>query len=142
MSFQFKPGESASDVGAVFERVGDNTSKRALRAMRRVAKQVKDQSVKNAPILRGDLEAAHEILEEKTENRRIVTTVQVGSQGVTRTDVDKYASVIEEGLFEHLGERSIAKGPQVGPHFLERAFDEYAHDLPEDLIDEIIGDLL
>jgi hypothetical protein len=110
--------------------------------MRRVAAKVKDQSVKNAPILRGDLEAAHEIIEEKTENRRIVTTVQVGTNGLTRTDVDKYASIIEEGLFEKLGARSIAKGPQVGAHFLERAFDQYADDLPEDLIDEIMGDLL
>jgi len=142
VSFTFKPGEGASDVGATFERVGDRTSARALRAMRRVAKKVKDQSVKNAPILRGDLEAAHEIVEEKAENRRIVTTVQVGATGLTRTDVDKYASIIEEGLFEKLGDRSIAKGSQVGPHFLERAFDEFSDDLPEDLIDEIMGDLL
>jgi hypothetical protein len=142
VTFTFKPGESATDVGATFERIGQVTTPRALRFMRKIADKVKAESVHNAPILRGDIEAAHEIIEETSSNRRLVVTVQVGNQGITRSDVDEYAYLIEEGAFEKLGARSLAKGPQVGAHFLERAFDKYDEELPDDLIDVIMGDLL
>lgn len=137
-----EPRRRASDVAAFFDRVGQTTSKRALRAVRRLADVVKEQAVKNAPILHGDLEHAIETREEQGVNRRITAIVEVTDQGLNRSDVLDYAGVIERGEFEKLGERSLAKGPEVGPHFLERAFDKYEDEIPDDLIDEILGDLL
>lgn len=142
MSMSFEPGERASDVAAWFERLGAVTSKQALRGMRKVVEQVKKKAVANAPILRGDLEHAIQAREEVGTNRRIQGIVEVTDAGLTRSNVLDYAARIEDGEFEHLGERSIAKGPDVGPHFLARAFDEYADDLPEELVDQILGELL
>ena len=154
MANLFFRGTTAGQIGATFAREGTLTGKRALRHMRRVAKAVMEQSIRNSPVdwkgPHGDvpareLEKSHKITEEYS-GRRIESTVSVGGM-VGNVDVDAYAEWIHNGSY-NLGKASIAKRSvdprnKVGPEFLQRAMDDETEDADFDpLIDELFESLL
>lgn len=148
-------GLGADHLGAVFEREGRTTSKRALAHMRRVSKRVLEQSVRNSPVdWKGpkgapkdpghELERSHKIVEEYGSSRRLEARVTVGGF-VGRVNVDLYATWIHEGEYQ-LGKASVRKAMadprnEVGPQYLERALQKHEDDF-EPLLDELMQGLM
>ena len=139
-------GRGANDLAADFFREGDRTSKRALRHMRRVAKAVMKDSIAGVPYETGELEGAHDIVEEYGDARRLRATVQVGGI-VNGVDTDNYASWIHHGSWSNLGPGSRLKQAQVpahirvGKYFLANALDAHEDDF-DDLLDDIMQGLI
>jgi hypothetical protein len=142
-------GESADSLGITFAREGHLTGKRALRHMRRVSKIVLQTAIEWSPVdYKGktrnslplhELEKSHRLVEEYGSNRRLEAHIEVGGM-VGDVDVDLYAMWIHDGSYER-GPATIAKGPNAGPGWLERAMDEHADDF-EPLLDDLLEGLL
>lgn len=142
-------GPTPDDLAATFAREGKLVGKRALRHMRRVTKVVMETSKSYAPVdYKGtsrnsmplhELEKSHRVVEYPGVNRRIEARVEVGGM-VGTVNVDLYARWIHDGSYE-LGPASRAKGPQVGPKYLERALEKHKADL-DIILDELVEGLL
>lgn len=155
MGLYFK-GASAEQVAVTFAREGRVTNKRALRHMRRTAKLVMEQSIRNSPVdWKGytalhppgqELEKSHRLVERYGNGGRLEASVEIGGM-VGGVNVDEYAYLIHEHLgWETLGKASIAKqasdpNAKVGPFFLERALRDH-EDAFEPLLDELIDGLM
>lgn len=142
-------GESAETLSLVMQREGAKTSKRALRHMRRVSKSTLELAVAWSPVdykgkTKGseplhELERSHRLVEYPGSNRRIEVAIEVGGM-VGEVDVDLYAMWIHDGSYER-GPATIAKGPNAGPGWLERAMEEHADEF-EPLLDELLEGLM
>lgn len=131
MSLRFQ-GPTAEELAATMSRDGETTTKRALRQQRKAAQKVMEESIANAPVDKGNLEAAHEITERRGSANRVETTVEVGGV-VNGVDVDDYAWEMHEGDYD-LGPRSAAKQASdpshaVGREYLQRAMDDVEKEL-------------
>lgn len=147
-------GTSADALGITFMREGRTTSKRALRQMRRVSKNVMETSVKFSPVdYHGpggvgtvpakELERAHKVVEQTGLSNRIEATVEVGGI-VDGINVDLYAEWQHnggDGGPYTRGPGTVAKGPDAGPFFLERALQENETEF-EDFLDELFDGLM
>jgi hypothetical protein len=149
-------GLDADTLGITFHREGELVGKRALRKMRKVAKDTMAQSIRNSPLdYEGqtrnspplhELEKAHHIVEKVGFGNRIETSVQVGGT-IGDVDVDRYAEWIHAGSeWSNLGKASLAKASadprnKVGPEFLQRALEDHEADF-DDLLDEIMDAFL
>lgn len=144
-------GKSAGGVAVTMIREGQLTGKRSLRHMRRVSKAVLKTAVDWSPVdwkgkTRTDpphheLERSHRIEETKGAFRRIEARIVVGGM-VDGVNVDKYAWWVHDSLGWHQrGPATIAKGPNAGPGWLERALEEHQDEF-EPLLEELLDGLL
>jgi len=78
-----------------------------------VARPLQTEGKERVPLKHGYLSNAIEVV--KGHNK-----VEVG---VVEGETLDYAEIIDRGGYE-LGERSKAAGPQVGPHYMDRAWDD------------------
>lgn len=141
-------GASADSLAITMEREGRTTSKRALRHMRRVSKAVLELAIEWSPVdFKGpaglgplrELERSHRMVETPGAGRRINVSIEVGGM-VGNVDVDKYAMWIHDGSYNR-GPATIAKGPNAGPGWLERAMEHHEDDF-EPLLDELLEGLM
>jgi len=130
------------------------TNKRALRHMRRVSNSVLKTAIAWSPVdYKGktraseplhELERSHRLVEQYGAGRRLEATVEVGGW-VGDVNVDLYAMWIHEGSGPYgstvSGPATIAKGPNAGPFWLERAMEEHEDDF-EPLLDELLEGLM
>lgn len=141
-------GTTAEGLGITFQREGRRTHGRALRHMRRVSQATLKTAVAWSPVdwkgPRGqgpqrELERSHRLVEEYGDGRRLEARIEVGGM-VGNVDVDKYAMWIHEGSYNR-GPATIAKGPQAGPFWLERALEAHQDEF-EPLLDELLEGLM
>lgn len=108
------------------KRIGERTNKAALRQLRREAQTIAEISQEQAPVLEGNLEMSHQIVETIGDGRRVEIAIEVGGQ-VNGVDVNGYLDFIHEAVYR-LGPKSLEKQGRVkrvvGRKFLERARDE------------------
>ncbi len=110
---------------------GTKSIKRGLNVMREEGDEIVKLARENAPEDEGDLERAIERdpNEERDENRRAVVSIWVNPEapGHGGLKVGDYGYLMHEGLAPYgdgtynPGEGTLAKGPQAGGKFLERA---------------------
>lgn len=90
------------------------------------ANDIKDLSVAYVPVDDGQLEGAHKVTARSTVLGNPAYDITVGGM-VEGIDTDLYATWIHEGAY-NLGPLSLQKaaatGKEVGPKYLERAFNE------------------
>lgn len=143
-------GESGDVLAARMKREGRLTGKRALRHMRRVSKATLETAVAWSPVdWKGarpsdppghELEKSHRIEEEYGDNRRLEARIVVGGM-VGDVNVDKYAMWVHSGMGWHQrGRATIAKGPEAGPGWLDRAMKHHEEDM-DILLDEVMDAL-
>ena len=107
----------------------EKMNKAVQREIREGAKEIMEQSKRNAPVDTHNLEEAHHIVEGKTRLDNISLSIEVSGEGLGSEDprpVEEYAMEMHEGQY-HLGPKSAAKaaaGNDVGPKYLERALTE------------------
>lgn len=151
MSMTFEKN-SIDDLVEDFALLDTEGKKAIFKKFREEVEIIKDISVQQTPVDKGDLEAAHHIVEEGEGADRLSLEVEVGGY-VNGRDVDEYADVIHEGIaWEKLGPKSLEKQSEVaprvvGPKFLERAYDEREdplmaalEELLVELVDEYVGE--
>ncbi|CCG43291.1 hypothetical protein [Magnetospirillum molischianum] len=125
---------------------GERATQAARRQMKKEAKKIKDLSVLNCPVDKHNLEKAHHLVEERVGvggRKRFYVVVGGTVDGV---NVDQYAMRVHE---EHgprpdgfgVGPGTIAKAKAlnrfVGRKFLERAYDERAPHITNELIQAV-----
>lgn len=144
-------GHSGKRVSATFFREGTLANKRALRHMRRVANIVLETAVDMAPVdwkgrnafegPQHELERSHRIEEARGAGNRIEAKIVVGGM-VGGVNVDKYAWWVHDSMGWHQrGKATIAKGPEAGPGWLERALQKHEDDF-EPLLEELLDGLM
>lgn len=142
-------GEGGDILAARMKREGTLTGKRALRHMRRTAKATLETAISWSPVdwkgpggIPGrELERSHRIEEQYGDRRRLEARIVVGGM-VDGVNVDKYAMWVHSGLgWEQRGPATVAKGPQAGPGWLDRAMKEHEEDM-DLLLDEVFEAIL
>jgi hypothetical protein len=115
-------------AGVILEmkRLGERTSRAALVQLRKEAKLIAEISQEQAPVLEGNLEMSHQVIETIGGARRVEIAIEVGGE-VNGVDVNAYIDFIHEAVYQ-LGPKSLEKQGHVtrlvGRKFLERARDE------------------
>lgn len=121
-------GLDANGLARLLRQADKTARNEAFAAMRDATYEIKDISVKQAPVDTGELEAAHRVVINRNQSLKAHYAIEVGGT-VNGVNVDEYAEIIHEGLgWSKLGPASLAKAATVaplivGPHFLWRAFD-------------------
>ena len=111
--------------------------------------KILEESKKNAPLDKGNLEKAHRLIVIKSGNGKVSLAIEVGNfefvRGGKRVNVNQYAIEMHEGNYK-LGPRSSLKnatGPNtVGRKYLSRAYDEKADEVLDEVADKIFKDFL
>lgn len=141
MGLRFKNSYDFGDLGFHLKNVSRKASKGAAGEMRRAAYDVKELSVRMAPVDKQNLEKAHEVVERRGDRNRIEFSVEVGGF-VGGRNVDEYALFVHEnyGSVKRRGKGTIEKqkadpSVEVGEKFLERAFEQVEKGIDDELAD-------
>lgn len=125
------------DLVAALKRIERDVVRAASAEIHRQGEAIMQASQLNAPVDEGDLEAAHSV---ETKQRPGGSTTVVGVGG---GEVDVYAMQMHEGLSPYgsgafqPGPKTIAKGPQAGGKFLERAFNDQKDEIAPAVADAV-----
>lgn len=113
---------------------------RAGRLMLAIGAYVAVESKKRAPILTGDLEAAHRVVMTRNDASNVRVEIQVGDDKTA-----DYLQFIHESSYGlgPLSRKKQAANPKVrvGSKFLERAMNETEDEIVKQIADELFGEV-
>lgn len=134
-----------AETKLALSRIGDRMFDRQLVYLRQVTKDIQDLAQDFAPVDDGFLEKSIEVEEEKGDRNRIVIFVGVNpdllGEGYSRYGA-RYDEIVHEFMdtptnqmgFIKRGEKTLAKSPDAGGKFLERAFDAFEDEIHEEMV--------
>lgn len=121
-----------TEVITAFKLVDKTVTDKTRQVMKDYAELIKDQAIKNAPVLEHRIEQAIKLLPSQGNQYSLRMTIAV-TGSVDGRSVDTYAAIVHEYPWSKRGPGTRAKGPQAGPRYLARAVEKYKADLMRDL---------
>lgn len=146
----------AAELMLVLRQLGPRAVRRAREQMKRESEKIADLARDYAPVdhdgpTKGqppghELERSIRAEKDYEDNRRLKISVVAGGR-VGDVDVDEYATLMHEGLGPYgsgayrPGPGTLAKGPQAGGKFLERAHKERETHMIADITAEVLKEI-